>query len=211
MMRDKTLMRISGAISLTVGVSALLLARWGVLWSVEYRPFVNDMQLYVMRPAMYLFGAGSTLLGLWHLWIRWTTFGYVLGSWAEACRWERTMDKLYASEALAGEPIQTRTIAADLHYLWYLLTHCAIGRHDPNALSYCKGGEDGPRGTQCCDCGIMVSGQNVQPALRALAEEDYRRIEAEMAAEMADEPNTIYVLHPDGFRRPEDARCDKEA
>jgi len=195
-MKTKTLFRLCGVVQLAVGLPTLYVAEWGVLW--RYYD-VTHFNSYVLRPGMWAIGTVATLIGLWHLWMRWTTFGRVLVSWAEACKWERDMDKLWGAQ-LPPDEFQPRTLAADLHYLWYLVTHCGIGRHDPNAFSYSNGGEDGPRGTVCCDCGLYISRRNLQLPHVPVPEDVMRAIEA-----MYDEPRTIMVLYPDGNRYPEDA------
>lgn len=209
-MREKTMHRITGGLMLSVGLPALWLARWGVLWEPQYRGDLDGLERYLLHPGLYLCGAVATALGVWHLWMRSTTFGKVLRSWAEACRWERYMDDLYAAQMPAEEnEAFRRTLGEDFHYLWYLLTHCAIGRHDPNSRSYNNGGEDGPRGTQCCDCGLYLSREDITRPHVPLSEEDIARMEAEMATYMTEEvvgdSDTVMVLYPDGQRRPEDA------
>jgi hypothetical protein len=214
-MKTKTLFRLCGGFLLALGVPTLLVAQWGSLWQPGTVEYLGWLQLYVLRPMMYGVGTVATGLGLWHLWIRWTTFGYVLRSWAEACQWERDMDRLYAAQ-LAPEGYGRRGFGADLHHLWYLVTHCAIGSHDPNALWYSDGGEDGPRGTTCGDCGVRISLQNVTARAFPLTVADYQRVDMAFL-EQDGGPDPLRSISPDDgcYTQGSDAvvranRCDKE-
>lgn len=154
-MRLRTIYRLCGAGLLALGLPTLFTAQWGALWQPGTVEYLGWSQLYVLRPGMYATGAVATGLGLWQLWLRNTTPGMVLRRWREDVLWDRELDERYAT-AYADDPdYQRATWRDDLANLWYR-RGCLIGRHDPKALEYCVGGEDGPRGTTCVDCGLGV-------------------------------------------------------
>jgi hypothetical protein len=159
-MRNKTIFRLCGAGLLALGLPTLFTAQWGVLWQPGTAEYLGWGQLYILRPGMYLTGAVATAFGLWMLWLRWTIAGRVLRGWVEDVRHDRALDEQYG----ADPDWLPRRWQDDLRALWWR-RGCMVGRHDPRALWHSDGGEDGPRGTTCGDCGVRISLENVTAPL----------------------------------------------
>lgn len=150
-MRTKTIFKLCGAAMLALGLPSLYLAHWGALWQPGIVEYLGWSQKLILRPGLYVCGVVASWLGLWHLWLRWTTAGRVWLQWREDCEYERCIDTVVDYDGhLWGSSIGWRD---DFRALWAVLP-CMAGRH--GQTYYCKGGEEGPRGAHCTRCGIGV-------------------------------------------------------
>lgn len=148
MRSHRTILNVLGTAS-AIGCAACgYAAVFGSLWAANTDAF----QLYVLRPTMFLLGTVGTVVCLYFGPLYRTRAARVWRSWRENCEYERLMDDTYG-----WPPEMHRTNwLDDLRHLRYLATRCMVGRHEPSAVFQCPGGEEGPRGAYCADCGLRV-------------------------------------------------------
>lgn len=188
---QRNTLRAMGAFTIIIGGADLWLAHYGSLWQSPMVEYLGWSQLYVLRPALYLFGLAGVLVGFHYLWFRWTNAGYVLREWLAAVQYDRELDEQFI--AAFGEDAVTRATWRDeLAGLW-ALRYCLIGQH--SHTWYSDGGEDGPRGTYCGCCDAYVSIRNLT---------------------VKEAPDNVVELWPELETRPDPLlrggiHCDKEA
>jgi len=189
---------VFGAFNLYSGI-------WGSMWhDPDYAPYLGYLQWYVLRPCLLVTGvAGLFLLGPWLLIPdRWRQIVFVNWDWVME---DREMDLQYPdvwTDYGLRVPRYPWYLWEFIKSLWIART-CFIGRHPQWALTYCRGGEDGPRGTTCICCDERISIDNVTPR-RTLRGEGINFVSV-------DEPDQVQFteVRPDSFRiwPP----CDKES
>lgn len=156
----RNLWRVAWAALAVNGAFMLWLGRYGSLWEPENAQYLGWLQLYVLRSGLFIVGAATLVAGLWFAWLAYTLPGRVVRGWADDVWHDRQLDR-----EMAGDPEWVnRRWQDDLAGLWYR-RRCMVGRHAPTALYYCRGGEEGPRGCHCEDCGLSVPLRTLPPEL----------------------------------------------
>lgn len=159
------LVKLAGLILLIVGLFNIYSGIFGRMWhDPDFAPYLGWLQWYVLRPALLISGPLGALCGAWLLLpVRWRrTVLLVVGDEIDDEVYDaKFWDATWATTGLRKSTAWNRLPRIARH-LWGIRA-CFVGRHPADSLWFCRGGEDGMRGTVCCDCGERLSRDNIVP------------------------------------------------
>lgn len=160
---NRIILNTAGLVTAAMGCGSLYLGAFGSLWQPGSVEYLGWSQLWVLRPGLFLTGSAAIVVGLYLGPLYHTLAARIWRGWRQDCEWERTQDQMARDCNQWPDPdYYGWTWRDSLRSLWSR-RGCFVGRHDPDALSFCRGGEDGPRGTTCTDCGSYISRDDVRP------------------------------------------------
>lgn len=176
-----TTWRLAWAATAVNGAIMLWVARYGALWQPGIVEYLGRMQLWVLRPGMYIIGGATLVAGVWFAWLRYTTAGWVLRGWCDDVR----HDLRAGAVPDLGWRAAWRGFGREL----WSRRWCALGRHPEDALFY--DWEDDI--TLCEDCGLEVGRGNRAPEQFDLRPDNV----VSLWPEMATKPDPLRHLQPD--------------
>lgn len=199
--------KIAGLFFLIAGPINFYLGVWGEMYTnPEFADYLGYLQLYVLRPLLII-SIFAVPYGIWLLMP--AVWRWMLGNLYECALEDEYMDRDHWHQLADEERVLPKATCWNrpwrmLQMVWYA-RRCFIGRHPEDALWYSDGGEDGPRGTTCADCGRTVSLDDVTRL--TTSEPDIPL--PDRGPRAGDTVLWDIPVQPDPFR-PFPDRCDKE-